>query len=198
MKKLVIATRNAHKLEEIKAIFNFKGLVIESAFDYPELPDVIEDGETFEANALKKAREISGATGCMALADDSGLEVDVLDGAPGVYSARYAGEPCDDSMNNQKLLAELKEKDNRSARFRTVLALVTVGGEELTVDGFCPGRIIDAPRGHAGFGYDPLFVPDGYEETFAELGSDVKNSISHRARALEKACVEWGRLLKPE
>ncbi len=189
--KLVIATRNAHKLEEIKSIFDFQHLEVLSAFDFPEIPDVIEDGNTLEANAIKKAVEISKATGCWAMADDSGLEVNVLDGAPGVYSARYAGEQCSYSDNNKKLLRELMGKKDRSAQFCTVIALSDPEGNVKTVSGKCHGLIIDELRGSTGFGYDPLFVPEGYTETFAELGSEVKNRISHRAQALQKACDEW-------
>ncbi len=193
--KLVIATRNAHKLEEIRAIFDFSSLEVLSAFDFPDIPDVVEDGDTLEANAIKKADEIAKATGCWALADDSGLEVDALDGAPGVYSARYAGEPCSYPANNEKLLHELTDKENRAARFRTVIALSDPAGSVQTVAGECPGVIIDELRGTNGFGYDPLFVPDGYSETFAELDSEVKNRISHRARALQKAHDAWMNIL---
>ncbi|VGO22641.1 XTP/dITP diphosphatase [Pontiella sulfatireligans] len=193
--KLVIATRNAHKLEEIKAIFNFKSLEVLSAFDFPDIPDVIEDGGTLEVNAEKKAVEIALATGCWALADDSGLEVNSLDGAPGVYSARYAGEECSYAANNEKLLRELAETTDRSARFRTVIALSDPKGNVRTLEGICPGMIINKLRGTNGFGYDPLFVPNGHSETFAELSNEVKNSISHRARALQKAQVEWAELL---
>jgi len=194
--KLVIATRNAHKLEEIRAIFDFQNLDVLSAFDFPDIPDVIEDGNTLEANAIKKAVEISKATNCWALADDSGLEVAALGGAPGIYSARYAGEQCSYADNNEKLLRELAEKPDRSAQFRTVIALSDPGGSVQTVEGSCPGVIVWELRGTNGFGYDPLFVPDGYSETFAELSSDVKNRISHRARALQKAHNTWGDLLR--
>ncbi|MDZ8119535.1 XTP/dITP diphosphatase [Pontiella agarivorans] len=193
--KLVIATRNAHKLEEIKTIFDFRGLEVLSAFDFPEIPDVVEDADTFEGNACKKARELAVATGCWTLADDSGLEVDALGGAPGVWSARYAGEPCSYEKNNTKLLCELEGKDDRNARFRTVIALSDPEGNTETVAGKCEGHIIDQGRGSNGFGYDPLFVPDGYEETFAELDASVKNCISHRANALKAAYKKWrGRL----
>lgn len=189
--KIAIATRNAHKLEEIHAIFDFQDLEICSALDFPDIPDTLEDRDTFEGNAIKKAQELCDATGLMAIADDSGLEVDALDGAPGVYSARYAGEPCDYTANNEKLLRELADKKNRRARFRTVIALCRPGKEPLTVDGKCEGVIIDAPRGTNGFGYDPIFVPDGYDQTFAELPADVKNKISHRANALAEASRHW-------
>lgn len=193
--KLIIATRNAHKLEEIRAIFDFQGLEVLSAFDFPEIPDVEEDADTFVGNAVKKAVEIAAATGCWTLADDSGLEVDALQGAPGVYSARYAGEPCDYAANNEKLLGELAGKDLRTARFKTVIALSDPAGNAKTVEGVCPGKIIDELRGTNGFGYDPLFVPDGYDQTFAELDASVKNRISHRANALAAAHTAWGSML---
>jgi XTP/dITP diphosphohydrolase len=189
--KLALATRNAHKLEEIRAIFNTADMEICSALDFPDIPDTLEDRDTFEGNAIKKAQELCDATGLIALADDSGLVVDALDGAPGVYSARYAGEPCDTSANNEKLLHELASQKSRTARFRTVIALARPGEEPLTVSGTCEGTIIDAPRGTNGFGYDPLFVPDGYTETFAELPASIKNKISHRANALAEASKLW-------
>ena len=189
--KIVIATRNAHKLEEIHAILNFSGLELCSALDFPGIPETIEDRDTFEGNAVKKAQELCDATGLPAMADDSGLEVDALDSAPGVFSARYAGEDCNDAANNEKLLRELDGTETRRAHFRTVIALARPGQKPLTVSGACEGTIIDAPRGANGFGYDPLFVPDGYTETFAELSSDVKNKISHRANALNEASKHW-------
>jgi XTP/dITP diphosphohydrolase len=189
--KFIIATRNAHKLEEIRAIFNTGGLDVCSALDFPEIPDTIEDRDTLEGNAIKKAQELCAATGLMALADDSGLEVDALAGAPGVYSARYAGEPCSYQNNNAKLLRELSDKDNRRARFRTVIALARPGEEPLTVEGKCEGVIIGELRGEHGFGYDPLFVPDGYSETFAELPAETKNKIAHRANALAEVSTHW-------
>ncbi len=193
--KLVLATRNAHKLEEIRAIFDFKGMEVLSAFDFPDVPDVVEDRDTLEGNAEKKAVEIALATGCWSMADDSGLEVAALGGAPGVYSARYAGEACSYAANNEKLLKELAGETDRSARFRTVLALSNPAGDVRTLEGACQGRIIESPRGGNGFGYDPLFVPKGYSETFAELDASVKNVISHRAVALEAARLEWAELL---
>lgn len=194
--KLVLATRNQHKLEEIHSIFNFEGLEISSAFDYPEIPDVEEDGETLEENAVKKAVTLARALGCWAMADDSGLEVEALNGAPGVYSARYAGEDVSYEDNNKKLIAELQDESNRAAAFRTVIALSDPDGNTRTVEGRCDGVIIDACRGEHGFGYDPLFVPNGYDLTFAELGSEEKNQISHRARALKEAEAAWSDLLK--
>lgn len=193
--KLVIATRNSHKLEEIRAIFDFTSLEVLSAFDFPHIPDVIEDGDTLEANAEKKAVEIAKATGCWALADDSGLEVAALGGAPGVYSARYAGESCNYADNNDKLLRELAGQSDRTAQFRTVIALSDPDGGVQTVVGECPGIIIEELRGTNGFGYDPLFVPEGYSETFAELDAAVKNRISHRARALQNAHKAWAGII---
>lgn len=193
--KLVIATRNKHKLEEIKAIFDFAGLEVVSALDYPEIPEVVEDGQTFEANAIKKAFTLAMKTGTWALADDSGLEVDALNGAPGIYSARYAGEPVDYDANNKKLLRELKEKNDRKARFRCVMALSSPRGRAQVVEGVCEGHIIDEERGDKGFGYDPVFIPEGHERTFAEMAADEKNSMSHRARALTRAVEVWGQLL---
>lgn len=189
--KLVIATRNRHKLEEIHAIFDFQGLEVCSAFDFPDIPDVVEDGDTLEVNAIKKASEICQATGLPALADDSGLEVEVLNGEPGVYSARWSGEGCTYADNNAKLLRELAGKKNRRARFRTVIALALPGERPLTVEGSVQGSIIEELRGDQGFGYDPLFMPDGYSQTFAELPAEVKNRISHRARALNAASNVW-------
>ncbi len=189
--KFVIATRNTHKLEEIRSILNFQGLEICSALDFPDIPDTIEDRDTLEGNAIKKAQELCDATGLMALADDSGLEVEALDGAPGVYSARYAGEPCSYEDNNTKLLRELSGKENRRARFRTVIALARPGEKPLTVEGICEGKIIEKLRGENGFGYDPLFVPDGFSETFAELPAETKNKISHRAQALAQVSKHW-------
>jgi XTP/dITP diphosphohydrolase len=189
--KLVIATRNPHKLEEIHALFDFESLDICSAFDFPHIPDVVEDRDTLEGNAIKKAVEICRATGLPALADDSGLEVEALNGEPGVYSARWSGEGCTYHDNNLKLLRELAGKENRRARFRTVIALARPGEEPQTVEGSVKGTIIEELRGGQGFGYDPLFVPDGFEQTFAELPSEVKNKISHRARALNAASNVW-------
>ena len=189
--KLVIATRNPHKLEEIHAIFDFQGLEVCSSFDFPEIPDVVEDGDTLEANAIKKAVEICKATGLPALADDSGLEVEAMNGEPGVYSARWSGEGCTYHDNNLKLLRELSGNPDRRARFRTVIALALPGEEPQTVEGSVRGRIIEELRGDQGFGYDPLFMPDGYNQTFAELPARVKNKISHRARALNAASNVW-------
>ena len=193
--KILIASRNAHKIQEIREIFALPGVEWVSTAAFPDLGDVVEDGDTFEANAIKKATELARATGLWALADDSGLEVTALGNAPGVYSARYAGEPCNHANNNAKLLRELAGKTDRSARFRCVAALSDPAGRAETVSGSCPGRIIAALRGAQGFGYDPLFVPDGFEATFAEMGSEQKNKLSHRGRAMTLAQQRWGGLI---
>ena len=193
--KILIASRNAHKIQEIREIFDLPGVEWVSTAEFPDLHDVVEDGDTFEANAVKKATELARATGLWALADDSGLEVTALGNAPGVWSARYAGEPCNHANNNAKLLRELAGKTDRSARFRCVAALSDPTGRAETVSGACPGRIVDALRGAQGFGYDPLFVPDGYDRTFAEMGNEQKNKLSHRGRALALAKEKWGALI---
>ncbi len=194
--KLLVATRNRHKLEEIRQIFALPGLDLLAADEVSGLPeDVVEDADTFEGNALKKARELCAASGFWTLADDSGLEVVALQNAPGVYSARYAGEPCSYPANNAKLLRELENVSDRRARFRCALALCAPDGRDWTVDGCCHGRIMRELRGANGFGYDPLFVPDGFDMTFAELDAATKNRISHRGNALKRAAVEWFELL---
>lgn len=194
--KLLVATRNKHKLEEIRQIFALPGLALLAADEVAGLPeDVVEDADTFEGNALKKARELCAASGLWTLADDSGLEVVALDNAPGVLSARYAGEPCSYPANNAKLLSALEGIADRRARFRCVIALCAPDGRAWTVEGRCEGNIIEAPRGSNGFGYDPLFVPEGHAQTFAELDSETKNALSHRGNALRRAAAEWGSLL---
>lgn len=196
---ILLATRNRHKVEEIRRIFGRAGAGLVSADEVPGLPaEVEEDAETFEGNALKKARTLRDASGLWTLADDSGLEAAALGGAPGVRSARYAGPAADTDANNRRLLRELAGREDRRARFRCVIALCAPDGREWTVEGACAGRIAESPRGDGGFGYDPLFIPDGYDRTFAELGADVKNRISHRGRALRRAREEWEELLGKE
>jgi XTP/dITP diphosphohydrolase len=187
MKTLVIATRNAHKLEEIRRILAETDVRVLDLSAYPDAPEVEEDQPTFEGNAIKKAASLAGLSGEWALADDSGLEVDALDGAPGVYSARYAGEPVDYAANNAKLLRELAGAACRTARFRCVIALVSPGGEARTVSGACEGIITDSPRGASGFGYDPVFAPEGESRTFAEMSAAEKDALSHRGVALAAA-----------
>lgn len=218
MKSLLIATRNKHKVKEIKSILGswFEYLTLA---DFPDAPAVIEDAPDFSGNATKKAVTLANWLAIQkhaksvdyVLADDSGLEVDALEGAPGVHSARFAAMGTgaegnsSDADNNAKLLRLLKDipEARRTARFRCVIAFTPVPSQEVSVtsktceaneaelateifDGSCEGRILNAPRGDAGFGYDPLFVPNGFDQTYAELGDEAKNRISHRSRALEK------------
>ncbi len=184
--RLVLATHNEHKVREIKEIL--KGLDVEllSFHDLADLPDVVEDGSTLDENAVKKAVEVARATGIPALADDTGLEVEALGGAPGVYSARYAGPACDYDANNTKLLAELDDvaDSDRRAAFRCVVALATPERLVGTVVGKTTGSIIHERHGVGGFGYDPLFRPDGHDRTYAEMSAEEKNEISHRGRAV--------------
>jgi XTP/dITP diphosphohydrolase len=188
---LLIATRNRHKLREIQEIFAAPDLRLLTVEDFPHLPDVVEEGDSFEANAEKKAVEIARAAGTWTLADDSGLEVEALGGLPGVRSARFAGEPVNCEANSRKLLEALGSSANRRARFRCVIALASPDGVCRTVEGRCGGSITRAPRGANGFGYDPLFVPEGHTQTFAEMDPALKNRISHRSRALSRARAEW-------
>lgn len=189
MRKLIVATGNRHKTEEIRAMLG-AGWEVTDLSDHPGLPQVEETGSTFLENATLKAVGLSSRVGGLVLADDSGLEVDALGCAPGVFSSRYAGQDGDDEANNAKLLGELQGVVERAARFRCTMVL-SEGGEVLAhFDGTVEGRIIAARRGGGGFGYDPLFVPSGHEETFAELGEEVKNGMSHRARAMARV-VEW-------
>lgn len=190
--KLVIATANQGKLKEIKLLINssFKNSIeVLSLSNYPDLPDVIEDGKTFKENAAKKAKIVAAATGCIALADDSGLEVDYLKGAPGVHSARFAGKAQNDQANIEKLLRLMEgvTMERRTARFRCVIAIATPKQQLFTAEGTCTGFISLMPRGKKGFGYDPVFYVPRYNKTFAELDLEIKNKISHRARALVKA-----------
>lgn len=185
--EIVLATGNKKKLEEISRITANMGITLRTLTEFPDCPEVIEDADTFEGNALKKAREISAHTGLAALADDSGLSVDALGGAPGVYSARYAGENATDAENVGKLLGELSSASGlRTARFHCVIALVLPDRTEQVFDGRVEGSIGDSQRGDNGFGYDPVFFPEGHERTFAEMGASEKDSMSHRGRALQK------------
>lgn len=185
-KKLVFATNNAHKLEELRAILGGT-IEILSLADINCHADIPETADTLEGNAHQKSLFIYEHYGLDCFADDTGLEVECLNGAPGVYSARYAGDGHDSQANMEKLLGEMKDKTNRKARFRTVISLIEKG-EEHQFEGIVNGRIIEQKKGDAGFGYDPIFQPDGYDETFAELGNEIKNKISHRARAVASLC----------
>lgn len=186
-RKLLIASGNRNKIYEINKLLAGLGLEIVDMGEYPDLPEVEEDGKTFKDNALKKAGERSIQTGSLTMADDSGIEVDYLKGKPGVYSARYAGLTATDDENNRKLLEELKgvRFEERTARYRAVIALVDpLSGKEYTVEGSCEGIITEHPRGNNGFGYDPYFWLPVYNKTMAELPLEEKNKISHRAEAL--------------
>ena len=183
--KLIVSSRNAHKVEEIRAMLPEMEVCDLSVL--PEAPEVEETGATFSENAALKALAISDLTDAWVLADDSGLEVDALGGAPGVYSARYAGVGGDDAANNEKLMKELAAvaDEKRTARFRCVIVLAKDGMKRAEYDGSVEGWILHEKQGEGGFGYDPLFRPEGYEESFAQLGEAVKNTLSHRARAME-------------
>lgn len=206
--RLVFASRNRGKLVELRELLADVEVEVLAIDELDaEIPEVIEDGDTFAANASKKALEVARASGLPALADDSGLEVDALDGRPGVYSARYAGESATDRDNNDRLVAELAgvPADRRTARFRSVLAFADTAGrlgdEVLLAEGTCEGRILDEPRGDGGFGYDPLFLVPELGRTFAELGVGTKNDRSHRARAMramKPQLVAYYGLAKPQ
>ncbi len=182
--KLVFATNNRHKLQEVRAIVGDRVEIL-SLSDIGCNDDIPETADTLQGNALIKARYINEKYGVDCFADDTGLEVDALGGAPGVYSARYAGEECDSEANMQKLLHNLTGKSERSAQFRTVIALI-INGDEKLFNGVVKGRISTEKLGDSGFGYDPIFIPEGFSESFAQMSAELKNSISHRFRATEK------------
>ncbi len=184
--RLVLATHNKHKAEELQSMLRGSGIEVLTLDSFPDIGEIDEDRDTLEGNAMKKAKEVFRATGLPSLADDTGLEVEALNGSPGVYSARYAGPGATYADNVKKLLAALQGvgTTNRRACFRSVLAFVAPQFEHLA-EGKCTGQIIEAARGAGGFGYDPVFLPDGYDQTFAEMPMDVKNSLSHRARSLQ-------------
>ena len=184
MDKLVFATNNPHKLEEVRAILGSDVEVL-SLRDIGCTADIPETADTLEGNALLKARFVASRYGVDCFADDTGLEVAALDGAPGVYSARFAGPGCTPADNVRKLLGLMQDAGDRSARFRTVVALIR-GGKEYCFEGMVGGTVARTPAGCGGFGYDPVFVPEGYDRTFAELPPAEKNRISHRARAVAK------------
>lgn len=180
-----LASGNKHKIEELRQVLAPLGIDLKSVVDFSDAEEVDEDQPDLEGNAMKKASFWHRKTGLPSLADDTGLEVDALGGAPGVYSARYAGEKATYDDNVNKLLSELEGKKDRSAQFRTVVAYVTEDEEQI-FEGICRGEIIQEKKGDKGFGYDPVFMPDGYEKTFAELSSTEKNKISHRGIAVRK------------
>lgn len=182
--KLVFATNNRHKLDEVRAILGNRIEVL-SLNDINCHDEIPETADTLEGNALIKARYIHDKFGVDCFADDTGLEVEALGGEPGVYSARYAGEECDSEANMRKLLHNLTGKNNRNAQFRTVIALI-IKGEEKLFNGIVKGTISHEKNGNSGFGYDPIFIPEGFSESFAQMTGDMKNSISHRYRATEE------------
>lgn len=184
MKKIVFATNNPHKLLEIRSMLKGKYEIVSLA-DIGCFEDIPETMPTLFGNALQKAEYILDKYGVDCFADDTGLEVEALNGEPGVYSARYAGEDKDATANMKKLLGALSGKSNRKAQFRTVIALL-LNGEQHIFEGIVEGEIAETIKGEKGFGYDPIFIPEGYNQTFAELGADEKNKISHRGRAVKK------------
>lgn len=191
--KLVLATRNLGKVKELTTMLNtvnkHRNIQLLSLQDFPDAPEVVEDGDTYQENAAKKATVISDWTGHRTLADDAGLEVDALDGAPGVHSKRWAGEDATDAIRIQKLLEAIAGAASRKARFVAAIAIAEPNDSKNVkiVVGKCEGQITQTPAGESGFGYDPIFVPNGYEKTFAELGETIKNRISHRGEALRLA-----------
>ena len=182
--KIIFATNNAHKLKEVQAVLG-DGFTLVTPRECSVTEEIPEEQETLEGNASQKAHYLHDRTGGDCFADDTGLEVEALGGAPGVHSARYATDGHDFAANNRLLLRNLEGVANRRARFRTVISLI-LGGEERLFEGIVEGRIIDRETGHEGFGFDPLFVPDGYDRTFAEMTTEEKNAVSHRARAVRK------------
>ncbi len=181
--RLILATRNAHKTSEIRAMIGDRFEVL-NATAFPDFPEIEEIGTTFLENARLKAEGISRLIEGWVLSDDSGLEVDALAGAPGVWSSSYGGEEGNHLKNNARLLLEMTGKVERTARFRCTMVLARGGQEHAHFSGVVEGRLIDSLQGVAGFGYDPLFIPEGYDQTFAELGDEIKNTLSHRSRAL--------------
>ena len=196
--QILVATRNRHKLKELRVLLKDLPLELVSAADVRGVPAVVEDGATVRDNAAKKAVETASAAKMLTIADDTGLEVDALKGEPGVRSARFAGDDASYHENNKELLKRLEgvPLEKRSARFRCVMAIADERGLYECVEGICNGTIIEAERGGGGFGYDPLFIADGQTKTFAEISPDVKNRISHRAKAMQKAWAVLSRYLR--
>lgn len=193
MKRLVVATHNSHKTDEIRQILGSRFDEVVDLTTYPDIEPAIEDGDTFEANAkIKALHACTHLPSVTVLADDSGIEVDALGGAPGVYSARYAGENADNASNRAKLLTELGDEENRAGRFRCVLVLACDGEILQIADGKVEGTILHKEQGDGGFGYDPLFLPEGHELSFAEMPAGQKNGLSHRGRALQQLLDQLG------
>ena len=193
---LVLATTNQNKVREFKQFVSEFPVEIKSLSDFGPLPEVIEDGSTFDENAYKKARHYAKVLGIPAIADDSGLVVEALSGAPGVRSARYAGDGATDQDNCRKLLAEMEGESNRKASFVCVLSIAVPSGPALTYEASCEGTILDSPRGSNGFGYDPLFYYEPYGKTFAEISLEEKNKVSHRGKVLNELSGEFDKVLK--
>ncbi|CAG9619542.1 XTP/dITP diphosphatase [Sutcliffiella rhizosphaerae] len=196
MKEIIIATNNQGKVKDFQAILEPKGYIVKSLADFPNISEVDETGTTFEENALLKADALAKQLGKIVLADDSGLEVDALNGEPGVYSARYAGMEKNDTLNYEKVLQKLKDVsiEQRTARFVCVLAVVDEGGDSFTVRGTCEGSIAFEPAGKNGFGYDPIFFVSDFQKTMAQLTKEEKNEISHRAKAIKLLQSKWNML----
>jgi len=193
---LVIATRNKGKTSEIRELLKDFPVDIKNLDDFGPIPEAVEDGDTFDENAYKKSSFAARVLGYPALADDSGLVVEALDGAPGVYSARYAGEDATDKQRSEKLLQEMQGKSNRKAAFECVISIAVPGGPALTYEGNCEGLIAEKPSGENGFGYDPVFYYPPSEKTFAELTREEKNRVSHRGKALMEVRNEFEKVLK--
>ncbi|MBU0959921.1 MAG: XTP/dITP diphosphatase [Proteobacteria bacterium] len=193
---LVLATTNKNKIKEFQELVKDFPIEIRSVGDFGPIPECIEDGETFDDNAYKKALHTAKILGLPSIADDSGLEVEALNGAPGVYSARYAGESATDEENCKKLLQEMAGKENRKAAFKCVLSIAVPSGPALTYEGSCEGVILEEKRGESGFGYDPLFFYEPFNKTFAECNMKEKNEVSHRGKALAQMGAEFDKVLK--
>lgn len=184
MKQLIFVTHNAHKAEEVKSIID-NSFEVKNLSDINFFDEIPETGSTFKENALQKVQYLHNKLKCNCFADDSGLSVDALNGEPGILSARYAGQPSNSQRNTEKLLNALKNETNRKAQFITVIAVI-LEDQTYFFEGIINGTITTTPQGEGGFGYDPIFIPDGYDKTFAELPAEIKNKISHRAIAMQK------------
>lgn len=193
---IVLATTNTNKIREFQHVLKNFPVEIKSLADFGPLPGVIEDGATFDDNAYKKALHYAKVLGLPAIADDSGLVVEALDGKPGVYSARYAGEHASDAENCEKLLEELGAVQNRKASFACVLSMAVPSGPALTYEAYCDGTILEQPRGENGFGYDPLFFYEPLGKTFAELSLEQKNTVSHRGKVLAELSAEFPKVMQ--